>query len=82
MNEWVVYILECRDRTLYCGVTTDVRHRLRQHNKGRGAKYTRGRRPVRLVWQEGAAGKGEALRREAGIKRLTREQKLKLIGGV
>ena len=78
---WHVYILECADKTLYTGIAVDLSRRLRQHNGEivGGPKYTRGRRPVRLMWSDSAAGRGTALQREAAIKRLTRADKLKLI---
>lgn len=75
-----VYIVECADRTLYTGWTTDVEQRLKAHNAGRGAKYTRERRPVRLVYTEEVPDRGTALKRELKIKRMRRSQKLKLIG--
>jgi len=74
-----VYIVFCADETLYTGWTTDVARRVAAHNEGRGAKYTRGRRPVKLVYQEWLATKQAARQREAEIKRLTRRQKLELI---
>lgn len=73
------YIVECNDKTLYCGYTTNLEHRINAHNKGEGAKYTRPRRPVRLVYFEEYAERAQALRREAAIKKLTRRQKLMLI---
>ncbi len=73
------YIVECSDKTLYCGYTTNLEHRINAHNKGEGAKYTRPRRPVRLVYFEEYAERTQALRREAAIKKLTRRQKLMLI---
>ena len=69
---WFVYILRCRDSSLYTGYTDDVRHRLETHQSGKGAKYTRSRLPVALVYQEELPDKSAALRREAAIKRLTR----------
>ena len=82
--DWYVYILRCGDGTLYTGATSDVERRLRTHRAGRGAKYTRSRRPVRLVWAERQPDPSAALRREAAVKRLSREQKLALVvaGGV
>lgn len=77
---WFVYILRCGDGTLYTGVTDDVPRRLATHASGRGAKYTRGRGPLVLVWQETQPDKGAALRRERAIKALDREKKLALIG--
>ena len=73
------YILECSDGTFYTGWSTDPQRRERQHNAGRGARYTRDRRPVRLVYVEELPDKPSALRRELRIKRLPREKKLKLI---
>jgi len=76
---YYVYILRCADDTLYTGMTDDIKRRLSLHNSGKGAKYTRGRGPVRLVYQEECIDKSAALRREAQIKRLTRGEKLRLI---
>lgn len=76
---WSVYILRCADGTLYTGVTTDVARRLRVHQSGKGAKYTRGRGPLELVYWEEYLDKGAALKRELAIKALSREEKLKLI---
>ena len=78
--DWWVYILECNDNTLYTGITTDVRRRLEEHNDSAcGAKYTRGRRPVMLVYWERAENRVEASRREYAIKQLSRKQKQVLI---
>lgn len=76
---WYVYMLRCRDNTLYTGMTDDVPRRLQAHNAGTGAKYTRGRGPLTLVYQEPCATKSDALKREYAIKRLTRAQKEILI---
>lgn len=76
-----VYLLECADGSLYTGYTTDVERRLRTHNAGKGAKYTKSRLPVRLVYTEMFASKREAQKREYAIKRLTRAQKIQLIEG-
>ena len=77
---YFVYILECSDRTYYTGSTNDVAKRVRAHNAGKtGAKYTRGRLPVRLVYVEKCANKSDALKREALIKRMTRTEKQGLI---
>lgn len=73
---WTVYILRCKDDTLYTGITDDLPHRLAAHNAGKGAKYTRGRGPVVLVYQEEAPNKSTALKREHAIKQLTRTEKL------
>lgn len=76
---YYVYILSCADGTLYTGSTNDVARRLKVHQSGSGAKYTRSRLPVELAYAEEAADKGAALRREAAIKKLTRARKLALI---
>ena len=76
---WFVYILRCKDETLYTGSTTDLARRLRTHNSGKGAKYTRSRLPVELAYWEEAEDKSSAFRRECAIKKLTRGEKLKLI---
>ena len=76
-----VYIVECRDGTYYTGWTTDPQERLKTHNSGKGAKYTRSRLPVRLVYLEACSSKEEAMKREYAIKHLRREQKEKLIHG-
>ena len=78
---WYVYILRCGDGTLYTGVTDDVPRRLAAHRSGKGAKYTRGRGPLELAYQEQVPDKSAALRREYQIKRLRRQEKEKLIGG-
>ena len=75
----VTYILKCNDNSLYTGRTNDITHRLKMHNEGKGAKYTRGRGPVELVYLEEFETKQEAMSREAKIKRLTRKEKLLLI---
>ena len=74
-----VYMLRCKDGSLYTGWTNDLEHRLAMHNSGRGAKYTRGRGPLELVYSEELPDKGAALRRECAIKKLHREQKLALL---
>lgn len=84
-ENWFVYIVRCSDNTLYTGVAKDVAKRLQQHNCAKaGAKYTRARRPVELVYQEAAAGRSQAQQREYRIKQLSAEQKRRLIaqGGV
>jgi len=75
-----VYMVECADKTLYTGWTTDVERRLKAHNAGRGAKYTRERSPVRLVYIEEVADRRAAMKRELEIKRMRRAKKLQLIG--
>ena len=74
-----VYILRCGDGTLYTGITNDLPRRLAAHGSGRGAKYTRSRLPVELVYQEAVPDRSAALQREAAIKRLDRRRKLALI---
>ena len=74
------YILECSDGSLYCGWTNDIHKRVADHNAGKGAKYTKPRRPVKLAYYEAFENKEEACRREYEIKQLTRAKKLKLIG--
>ena len=74
-----VYLLRCCDDTLYCGWTTDLTTRIDAHNSGKGAKYTRSRRPVELVYYEEYDTKHEAMSREWHIKRMTREEKTELI---
>lgn len=76
-----IYILECSDGTLYTGWTTEIKRRVKEHNSGRGAKYTRARRPVVLRYFEEFDTKEEALKRECAIKKLSREDKIKLISG-
>ncbi len=78
-KKWFVYVLRCGDGSLYTGITTDVEHRLGTHRSGKGAKYTRGRGPLELVYTEQCQNHGDALRRELYIKRLTREEKIALI---
>ena len=75
---WYIYILECSDGTLYTGITTDVNRRLSEHNSGKGAKYTKVRRPVTLRALFEAKNRSEASKEEYRIKRLSRQQKLKL----
>ena len=79
-TSWYVYIVRCGDNTLYTGISTDPASRLTEHNTGQnGAKYTRARRPVTLVYTEQAASRSAALKREIAIKRLSRQAKLALI---
>ena len=82
VSGWFVYLLRCADGTLYTGVATNVSRRLQQHNGelSGGARYTRGRRPVTLLWQDTCDSRSDALQREAMIKKLTRLQKLELVG--
>lgn len=76
---WLVYILECSDGSLYTGITNDIEKRIKQHNEGKGAKYTRGRRPVNMLVSFSFETKSIALKEEYRIKQLTRKQKLNLI---
>ena len=78
-GSWSVYILRCADGTLYTGIAPDVEKRLQKHNEGKGAKYTRGRGPVELVYREELANRAEASKREYQIKQLSRPEKLMLI---
>ena len=78
---WLVYVLRCGDGTLYTGVTTDLARRLAAHRAGRGARYTRGRGPLRVVHVEDVGGRGDALRREHAIKRMSRAAKRGLLRG-
>jgi putative endonuclease len=75
-----VYLLRCADGTLYCGWSTDPDRRLAQHQRGVASRYTRRRLPVSLVWSAACADRSSAMREEARIKRLTRAEKLALIG--
>jgi putative endonuclease len=77
--DWQVYIVECADKSLYTGIARDLDSRIEQHNAGNGAKYTRGRMPVRLLYCEPHPDRGSAQSREATIKRLSRTEKLNLI---
>ena len=79
LSVWSVYLLRCADGTLYAGSTTDLEARAAAHNSGRGARYTSGRRPVEVVYQEECGSRSAALRREHALKRLTRSAKEALI---
>lgn len=81
MNKYYVYMLRCSDNSLYCGYTDNLEKRLEAHNSGKGAKYTRSRRPVELVYFEELYSKSDALKREYNIKKLTHTQKTELITG-
>lgn len=78
---WWVYLLQCNDQSLYVGITTDLQRRLQEHNgmTPGGARYTRSRRPVRLVWSEPSGSRSAAAQREAAIRKLSRIQKEQLI---
>ena len=78
-KNWYLYILRCGDGTLYTGITTDVEKRLEQHRTGKGAKYTRGRQPLELMYQETCEDHSTALKREYEIKKMPRDAKMRLI---
>ena len=79
-KSWKLYILRCGDGSLYTGITVDVQARLAQHREGTGAKYTRGRGPLELVYREDCGDHSAALHRELEVKAMTREEKMKLAG--
>jgi putative endonuclease len=79
MKKWLVYIVRCADGSLYTGITTDVAARIKIHNSGKGAKYTRSRRPVKLVWKKMMKSESVARKREAQIKKFSRAEKLSLV---
>lgn len=76
---WHLYILRCGDGSLYTGITTDVEKRFEAHQSGKGAKYTRGRGPLEIVYRESCGSRSDASKREWQVKQLTREEKLELI---
>ena len=78
-ENWYLYILRCKDNTLYTGITTDVARRLDAHRSGKGAKYTRGRCPLELIYQEHCGNHSEALKRELEIKAMSRKKKEEMI---
>lgn len=78
-KKYYVYLLKCNDNSLYCGYTVDLQNRVSAHNNKTGAKYTRSRTPVELVYYEIFSNKSDALKRECSIKKLTRDKKLLLI---
>lgn len=79
VNQWTLYIIECRDGSLYTGITTDLEKRLEMHNKGKASKYTRSRKPVQIIHTEIFNNESSARKREAGIKKMTRKSKMGLI---
>ena len=79
-SRWLVYLLRCRDGSLYCGITNDLPKRLKAHAAGKASRYTRSRLPVRLAYTESTKSKSAALKREAAIKRLRRAEKERLVG--
>ncbi len=80
-SPWWVYVIRCGDGSFYCGIARDVDRRLADHAAGRGARYTRGRGPLEVVYREAACDRGWALRRERAIKRLGRKSKEALVRG-
>lgn len=76
--DWVVYILQCSDKSLYTGITNDLTNRLEAHTSGKGAKYTKGRGPFTLLYQENLSTRSDALKRELEIKKMDRALKLQL----
>ena len=76
---WFVYIIQCKDQILYTGITNDLSRRIRDHNSGNGCRYTKYRKPVKLIHSEEKSTKSEALKRESCIKGLTRAKKLSLV---
>jgi len=81
-DNWHIYILRCADRSLYTGITTNLDHRLQAHNLGKASKYTRCRLPVKFIWTEAGYTESSAKKREASIKKLTKQEKLNLINGI
>ena len=77
-TDWSVYMLLCADGTLYTGITNNLEKRLEAHNLGKGAKYTKGRSPVTIIYQEDSLTRSEALKRESQMKKLSRKEKLRL----
>lgn len=77
-QKWTVYILRCADGTLYTGITTDLERRLQKHGRGTGAKYTRGRGPYEVVFSKNHGSRSNALKMEAKIKSLSKQEKIKL----
>jgi len=77
--QWFVYIVECNDNTLYTGITNNIELRIQKHNTKKGAKYTKARLPVKLIYNQECASKSAALKEEYRIKQLTKKEKLELI---
>ena len=78
-TDWVVYIIRCSDDSYYTGISNNIEARVKKHNAGKGAKYTRSRRPVELIWSEPARNRSEASKRECEIKKMKRIDKIALI---
>jgi len=81
IKSWFVYILKCKNNSLYTGITTNLTRRIKEHNSGSGSHYTKVFRPVKLIWNETHSSHSSALKREAQIKKWTRKKKLALIAG-
>lgn len=81
MNQWFLYLIRCADGKLYTGISTDVEHRFQQHETGEGAKFTRGRGPLDLVFQQSVGDRSRASRLEWRVKRLNKKDKEKLVEG-
>jgi len=81
MSQWHVYVVQCCDESLYVGISTDVLGRVKRHNAGKGAAYTRSHRPVELVWTEAASSESAAKKREAEMKKWSRAKKVAFVQG-
>jgi putative endonuclease len=79
-QKWYLYMIECKDNKLYTGITNDLDRRIKQHNRGRGCRFTKFRKPVKLIYKKVYSSKNEALKREAEIKGWRRDRKLGLAG--
>jgi predicted GIY-YIG superfamily endonuclease len=79
-TSWLLYILICNDGSFYTGITNDLPRRFRQHQDGRASRYTRSRRPLRIVYHESCPSRSDALKRENAVKALSRKDKERLIG--
>jgi putative endonuclease len=79
LKDWYVYLLECKDKTYYCGITKNIEGRINQHNSGMGSKYTRGRKPVKLICQSIIMTKEKALKLEYKIKHVNKQLKIKTL---
>lgn len=77
---YFVYLLECEDKTIYTGITTDVKRRFKEHQEGKGGHFTRARKVKKVLYTEEHTDRSSALKREAAIKKLSRKEKLKLVG--
>jgi predicted GIY-YIG superfamily endonuclease len=79
MKKWLLYVLKCGDGTLYTGITNDLSRRVKQHNEGTASRYTRSRRPIKVIYQEPCRSKSSALKKEYAVKALTRKMKKEYI---